>query len=287
MLDRLAHRRTDQAWLGEQRANPNNRAMLLHEGACATVDETSLHLAAATDIPPDAEVTFLGEDGGVVFFAAHVADRSADLQWRGLRELGQIRGHVDLAITAIALDNWMRTHTHCSRCGAPTVAVDAGWSRQCPVDESRHFPRTDPAIIVLVIDVDDRALLGRQLRWQPGWFSTLAGFIEPGETAEAAVRREVLEECGIHLGPAPEDVRYLMSQPWPFPSSLMLGFHASAASVDITVDGEEIVEAQWFHRDELADACREGRVRLPPALSVARKLIEQWYGAELPGDWLR
>jgi NAD+ diphosphatase len=287
MLDRLAHRRTDQIWLSQQRADSRNQVIWLHEGACATIDETTLLLAPASSIPSDADVSFLGEEDGVRYFAAHLVDRVADVEWRGLRELGRVREHVDLAITAIALDNWMRTHTHCPRCGTPTVAVDAGWSRQCPSDESRHFPRTDPAIIVLVIDADDRALLGRQLRWQPGWFSTLAGFIEPGETAEAAVRREVLEECGIRIGPKPADVRYIMSQPWPFPSSLMLGFHASATTVDITVDGDEIVEAHWYSRQELAAACENGSVRLPPAISVARKLIQHWYGADLPGDWLR
>lgn len=287
MFDRLAYRRTDLVWLADQRHDPRNRVIWLHNGACATVDAEELRFGACADIPDDVDVSLLGEADGRVIFAAHVTQADATWQWRGLRDLGLIRDHVDFAITAIALDNWMRAHTHCSRCGIATVSVDAGWARQCPADGSRHFPRTDPAIIVLVVDEDDRALLGRQHRWQPGWFSTLAGFIEPGETAEEALRREVFEESGVVIGSNPTDVRYLMSQPWPFPSSLMLGYHASATSTDITVDGEEIAEAHWFSREELEAACVATTVQLPPPISVARKLIERWYGSGLPGNWLR
>jgi len=157
----------------------------------------------------------------------------------------------------------------------------------CSVDDSSHFPRTDPAVIVLVRDDDDRALLGRQVRWEPTWFSTLAGFVEAGESAEAAVRREVEEESGVRIGTRPEDLQYLGSQPWPFPASLMLGYHAFAADPSIHVDGEEIAEARWLSRAELAQACATGEVSLPPAVSIARKLIERWYGESLPGDWSR
>jgi NAD+ diphosphatase len=136
---------------------------------------------------------------------------------------------------------------------------------------------------VLVRDEHDRALLGRQARWEKGWFSTLAGFVEPGESAEDAVRREVAEESGVRVG----EVVFLGSQPWPFPSSLMFGYHAWATDPSIEVDGTEIEEARWFSRDELAAACREGSVSLPPAVSIARRLIERWYGDELPGDWSR
>lgn len=287
MLDRRVELRTDSAWLEAARRNPDNRVLWVHRGRCAMRDPQHLRLDAVTEILGDPELTLLGDIDGTVIFAAHVDDANEQWLWHGLRELGDLRDDRELAITAIALDNWLRSHTHCSRCGARTEPITAGWARRCPVDNSQHFPRTDPAIIVLVIDGDDRALLGRQGRWQPGWFSTLAGFIEPGETAEQAVRREVAEEVGIAVGLDGPDVRYITSQPWPFPNSLMLGYFATATSTQITVDGEEIVEAHWFSREELEGACAEGTVRLPPAMSVARTLIERWFGSPLPGDWLR
>jgi NAD+ diphosphatase len=167
------------------------------------------------------------------------------------------------------------------------VIAAGGWVRQCPADSSEHYPRTDPAVIMLVRDEFDRALLGHQSIWPDAMFSTLAGFVEPGETAEAAVRREVLEESGIVIGSDPDDVVYLGSQPWPFPSSLMLGYHARAASSDVTVDGVELSEARWFSRDELRVACTEGSVRIPPPISIARRLIERWYGEPMPSSWTR
>jgi NTP pyrophosphohydrolases containing a Zn-finger, probably nucleic-acid-binding len=190
-------------------------------------------------------------------------------------------------VTAVALDNWSRTHRHCPRCGGALTWREAGWSRRCDADEVSHFPRTDPAVIVLVRDEQDRALLGRQGRWEPTWYSTLAGFVEAGESAEAAVRREVAEESGVRIGAAASDIQYLGSQPWPFPASLMLGYHAFAEDPKIDVDGEEIVHARWFSREELAAACESGEISLPPQVSIARKLIERWFGAPLPGDWSR
>ena len=238
----------------------------------------------------EGDLTFLGVDtDGVAVFAQHLGERDGE-EWAELRSVGGLLDARDagLMVTAVALDNWARTHTRCPRCGEPTVPVDAGWARRCPADGTQHFPRTDPAVIVLVRDGDDRALLGRQGRWADGWFSTLAGFVEAGESAEAAVRREVHEESGIVVGDGPDDLHYLGSQPWPFPCSLMLGYHAWTHDPDtIAVDGEEIVEARWFSREELADACATGAVRLPPDISIARRLVERWYGAELPGDWSR
>jgi len=239
------------------------------------------------DVAPRAQhMSFLGiDDSQTPVFSAHLDEVDPRWTWTGLREIGL---HLDarasgLLVTAIALDNWHRTHEHCPRCGAITEVAQAGWSRRCPVDGSQHFPRTDPAVIALVIDRDDRALLGRQGRWQPGWFSTLAGFVEPGESAEHAVRREVREEAGI----AVDALDYLGSQPWPFPGSLMLGYHAWAEHTDIRVDGQEIVEAHWFTRQELQEACRSREVMLPPAISIARKLIERWFGGVIEGDWSR
>ncbi len=193
-----------------------------------------------------------------------------------------------LVVSAIALEQWHQRHTHCPRCGAPTVETQAGWTRTCTNDGSDHFPRTDPAVIMLVHDGADRTLLGRGPQWGEGRFSTLAGFVEPGESLEAAVAREVFEEVGVGV----RDVRYLASQPWPFPASLMIGFFARLdGDAAITLDPVEMAEAAWFTRDEVADAARwtdtDGeadpgrRLRgISPKLSISRFLIDQWLAGE-------
>lgn len=159
-------------------------------------------------------------------------------------------------VHAVALENWQRLHRFCSRCGERTVIAAAGHIRRCQACGAEHYPRTDPAVIMLVTDEEDRALLGRQVHWPEGRFSTLAGFVEPGESIEQSVVREVFEEAGVTVG----EVEYIASQPWPFPSSLMLGFFARATSSEITVDGEEIHEARWFSREDLAAAFESGEV---------------------------
>ena len=283
-IDRCAERRSDDAWLEGAWSDPRTRVIQVCDGAVAVdVSGTELRPVTRHDVPIDAERLLLGTDtDGTTWFAARTPITGPQA---GLREIGaDLTGdEVALATAAIALDNWHRAHPHCARCGASTLSAQAGWVRRCVADGSEHYPRTDPAVIVLVIDDDDRALLGRQGRWQPQWFSTLAGFVEPGESAEAAVRREILEEAGVVVG----DMTYLGSQPWPFPCSLMLGYHAWTADTRIRVDGEEIVEARWFSRAELAAACESGEVALPPAVSIARRLIEHWYGEPLKGDWIR
>jgi NAD+ diphosphatase len=158
--------------------------------------------------------------------------------------------------------------------------VAAGHARHCPVDGSEHFPRIDPAVIMLVTDPDDRCLLARNQQWPQRRVSILAGFVEPGEAAEQAVVREVAEETGI----AVSQVRYLGSQPWPMPQSLMLGFRALASGgLDIHVDQDEIAEARWFSRDDLRRALAADDVLLPPSVSIAHQIIEAWYGEKLPG----
>lgn len=283
-IDRNAEHRSDEDWI--QRAWADERTLVLpvHEGSVPVEPGAPrLRPLSAREVPADSERLLLGTDSdGRTWFAARMPIDGARA---GLREVGaDLSGdEVALATTAIALDNWHAAHPRCSRCGDFTALAQAGWVRRCPAEGSEHYPRTDPAVIVLVLDEDDRALLGRQGRWQPSWFSTLAGFVEPGESAEAAVRREILEEAGVAVG----GMTYLGSQPWPFPCSLMLGYHAWATSTDIAVDGEEIVEARWFSRAELAAACASGEVALPPAVSIARRLIERWYGEPLQGDWIR
>jgi NAD+ diphosphatase len=188
-----------------------------------------------------------------------------------------------LLTQALALSNWHAAHTHCPRCGSPTRVAQSGYVRVCEADGSEHYPRTDPAVIMTVVDDDERLLLGRQAAWPVGRFSTLAGFVEPGEELEAAVRREVHEECGIVV----DDVRYVASQPWPFPASLMCGFTGHAATTDVHVDGVEISEARWFTRASLREALASGEVLAPNRLSIARFLIEDWYGGSLGdlGSW--
>lgn len=196
--------------------------------------------------------------------------------WSGLRDVGAQLGprDVDAYMTAVALTNWHRTHRFCPRCGAPTKAVLAGWVRRCERDGTEHYPRTDPAVIMAVIDEHDRLLLARNAAWPLGRRSVLAGFVEPGERLEAAVAREVSEEVGVLV----DDVTYCDSQPWPFPASLMLGFTARARSGDLRVDADEIVEAEWYTRERLAAAVADGSLGLPGRLSIARRLLELWYG---------
>ena len=289
-VDRAAELRTDEVVLAEVRREPQSRVLrVCDSGARVEVDDAGTRLAFTSAADVEGELSLLGVEDGVAYFAEHVPERDNGT-WGELRRIGADLSARDagLLVTAVALDNWLRTHERCPRCGTTTEFSAGGWARRCPQDGSEHFPRTDPAVIVLVRDRDDRALLGRQGVWEDGWFSTLAGFVEAGESAEAAVRREVQEESGIVIGSGPDDIWYLGSQPWPFPRSLMLGYHAwTDRPDDVLPDGEEIVEVRWFTRDELAAACASGEVRLPPQVSIARRLVERWYGAELPGDWSR
>lgn len=254
----------DVAWLTATEARPDN------------------------DTPtPSGNWVFLGcLPDGSPRFAVSAAGPIPDDELLPVRQLGLADPwSADLRVTvgALAVLNWHRRHPRCPLCGEGTVIDQAGWVRRCPADDSQHFPRVDPAVIMLVIDDAERALLGRQSRWPETWFSTLAGFVEPGETLENAVAREVLEEVGVTVA----DVDYRGSQPWPFPSSLMLGFHATARTTDLSPDLGEIADARWFSRSELRAACESGAVRLPPRFSISRWLIELWFGSELPGDWSR
>ncbi|GIG19313.1 NTP pyrophosphohydrolase [Cellulomonas chitinilytica] len=201
------------------------------------------------------------------------------LAWTALRTVGADLSALEagLATTAVALDAWHARHPRCPRCGAATRVTQAGWVRTCTVDGSEHYPRTDPAVIMAVVDDADRLLLGQSTAWAQDRWSTLAGFVEPGESLEHAVRREVLEETGVVVGA----VEYRGSQPWPFPASLMLGFHARATTTDVHVDGVELARARWFTRDELRDAVDRAEVMPPGPSSIARALVEDWFGGPL------
>lgn len=199
--------------------------------------------------------------------------------WRGLREAGADLDDTDAGVltTAVALANWHSRHRFCPRCGGPTVIEEGGWVRRCTVDDSQHYPRTDAAIIVAVTDDEDRILLARGPHWPEGRLSVLAGFVEAGESLEATVHREVMEEVGLSL----TDLVYRGNQPWPFPASLMVGFTARATTDELTLDPTEIVQAQWFTRGELSFAARSGEIAIPPRVSIARHLIEHWHGGPI------
>jgi NAD+ diphosphatase len=284
--DRAAHRRADQAWLADawQRAQV---VLISPKSATPVVDGRAAFRPAGES--PDGSRRFLGLVSDVPYFAV-TAEPDGD-NWQTLREFGARADELEagLVVSAVALEQWHQRHTHCPLCGAATEETQAGWTRNCVADGSQHFPRTDPAVIMLVHDGADRALLGRGHQWGEGRFSTLAGFVEPGESLEAAVAREVYEEVGVRV----RDIRYLASQPWPFPSSLMLGFVACLdGDPTITLDPVEMAEAEWFTRDELLqardwtdgeDPAIEGtRLRaVPPHLSISRFLIDKWLAGEV------
>lgn len=288
-IDRDAGHRLDEAWLAAAWSHPTTRCFVV-SGGQALVEETEdgrteLVMMPSFEAPlTEAHRYFLGSDAdGVRYFALQkdsLPGRMDDLaRPAGLREAAGLLSERDneLLVHAVALENWQRMHRFCSRCGERTVIAAAGHIRRCPACGAEHYPRTDPAVIMLVTDDDDRALLARQLHWPKGRFSTLAGFVEPGESVEQAVVREVAEEVGVEV----TDPVYLASQPWPFPSSLMLAFTARARSSELRVDGEEIDEARWFSRDELRAALESGEVLPPYPVSIAARLIETWYGKPL------
>ncbi|WP_369793573.1 NAD(+) diphosphatase [Terrabacter sp. Root181] len=196
--------------------------------------------------------------------------------WLTLRQAGEALAPRDAGVftTALALANWHSTHRFCPRCGAPTEPRQAGWVRRCAREGSEHYPRTDPAVIMSVVDPDDRLLLGRGAHWPEGRFSVLAGFVEPGEAFESAVAREVAEEVGVTV----EAVRYLGNQPWPFPSSVMIGFEATTRETELTIDPVEMAEARWVSREEYRDLLRGGTIRTPSGISIAKRIIEHWLG---------
>ena len=224
---------------------------------------------------------FLGRDvNGVGHFLIHHAQESS-VEHEGLRleslrtKVAQFSAlHIDVAMHGQGLANWHSHHPFCSRCGKITQSITGGAVRSCS-EGHQHHPRTDPAIITLIKDRDDRILLGHQASWPEGRFSTLAGFVEPGESFEAALHREVAEESGVRIS----EFNYLGSQPWPFPSSVMIAFEAVTEDPSSArPDGEEIVEIEWFTRQSLLESTSSGRILLPPPISVARAMIDRWYG---------
>ena len=311
-VDRATERRSDAAWVERAWSDPGTRVLVVQDGRALVKgdgDDLELVLVSPAEAPAGTRFLLGIDDDGVAYFGvsgeldtdsmltagdgapepgreAAGRDRSG-YKPTALRQVGAVLSDRDAGLLthAVALANWHDSHTHCPRCGTLTVPAAAGHLTTCPNDGTEHFPRLDPAVIMLVIDPDDRCLLARNAAWPERRMSVLAGFVEPGESIEQAVAREVFEESSLRVG----QIRYLGSQPWPMPRSLMLGFQSVApGGQEIRVDEEEIAEARWFTRAELRAAIDNAELSIAPTSSIARRLIEFWYGSELPdvpGAW--
>ena len=289
-IDRLHHRRRDDAWITEKLESPTagflpvwqSRSFLSLEEAPQPRILTQEELG---ELEAKAEcIVLLGEEAGRAYFALDfppndqsVPESLAALgRFQDLRRVGALldeRGSALLAY-ARAVTYWHRRNRFCGDCGSPTASAEAGHMRVCTNEKCKqqHFPRTDPAVIVL-ISSGEHCLLGRQPVWPERMYSVIAGFVEPGESLEVAVAREAHEETGIRVG----EVRYHSSQPWPFPCSIMLGFTARAKTRDIHLGDDELEDARWITRQELKDAVEQGVIKLPTKISIAYRLIEDWY----------
>jgi NAD+ diphosphatase len=267
-LDRAGERRRDDGWVAAQRADPAARAVLASsEGV--RVSDGRLALVPLEQV--DGEPLLLGLDERGPVFAAEATAPGALM---GLREAAASLPQADggLAAYAAALLGWHRRHRFCANCGHETEIREAGHVRTCPRCGAEHHPRTDPVVIMLVLRGEE-VLLGRQPTWPPGRYSALAGFVEPGESLEEAVAREVREEADVVVGPP----RYVSSQPWPFPASLMLGFVAPWVSGEPQIGDDELEDVRWFSRADVQDAIAgRGTLRLPPPLAIARRLVDGW-----------
>ena len=286
--NRIGLRRTDDEWLAARMSDPATRVLVVAGNRLRPVDGAVEWVAP--DRAPDGTLVLLGDQAGVVHVAVIVApdDAPGDAEeWVPLRAVLTLLAdgtpdQAPLVMHAIGLAEWHHATRFCPRCGGTLVSRAAGHELRCTQCDRAQFPRTDPAVIMAIThgDGDDEAiLLGRNRAWPPGRWSTLAGFCEPGETLEDAVRREVDEEVGVRVG----EVTYFGSQPWPLPASLMLGFTGRATSTDIDVDGAEIEEARWWTRADFEAAGRSGELVVPRGISISSSLIETWFGRPLDG----
>ncbi len=304
-VDRAHTRRLDATWLADSQSSPSTRyvvvwqdeILLENEGdfADASPDQGALlhlqHFSQSELVVlqqqcpgQPSDVVLLGTLGGVTYFAVGIGD-TCDVLGRGLGNGGQfldLRGaatrlsHEEgaLAAQAKAMVHWHRQHRFCGHCGSPMQSEEGGYQLRCTNEACGqvHFPRVDPAIIVLVLR-GERCLLGRQPRWPKTRYSNVAGYVEPGESLETAVAREVAEEAGVVI----RRVEYHSSQPWPFPQALMVGFTAEAETSEITLNDGELADARWFTRAEIRDGLASGLLSLPSPTSISFHLIEDWF----------
>ncbi|MDJ0789360.1 MAG: NAD(+) diphosphatase [Myxococcota bacterium] len=288
-LDRVDARRRDRDWVQSRLAEDRSRVLPVYRGNVLVREGDEPRLAWATNALCDGrETVLLGVAEDVAHFAIDLSDQPDPIEEQGwtdvaaFPELRAIAGRLPPGEAATAAQarhvlDWHSRHRFCPGCGGGTSMEQAGWMRRCKESDcgAEHFPRTDPVVIMLV-QHGDRCLLGRQHGWPVPFHSALAGFVEAGETLEEAVHREVLEEAGVHV----ENVRYLASQPWPFPASLMMGCVADATTTEIAIDDSELEAVDWFERSEVEAALRAptARLALPPPLAIAHQLIRAWIG---------
>jgi NAD+ diphosphatase len=291
-IDRVSDKRYDREWLAARLKDENSRFIpvwrLQHLFTAGKVVEPVFlsHRDVQDCVDTTESTILLGLIGDTAYFAVGLPSEDkappsclADLgQFQDLRPVADLLDEQVAALLAYAraMTYWHCRHRFCGVCGSLTISIEGGYQRLCTNAEcgQRHFPRTDPAIIVLVT-CDDHGLLGRQPSWPPGRYSTIAGFVEPGESLEGAVIREVQEETGVEV----QEVHYHSSQPWPFPSSLMLGFLARAACSEIRVDQRELENACWLTREELKAKLQSGAIKLPTPVAISFRLIEDWFDA--------
>jgi NAD+ diphosphatase len=299
-IERAAERRTDDtaiaALAGDARAGAyviGGDLIVMKKGA--PLNNPLFTVDGANAFGPATETIFLGHLDGAGRFGVGIAPTTAealktreDLLVTDLRSIA-VQGLVDAEhlppiAEAKSVLHWHARHRFCPNCGTATQVVDSGWRRDCPNCKAQHFPRTDPVVIMLVIDrANDRCLLGRSPRFVPTMWSCLAGFIEPGESIEDAVHRETREEAGISCG----QVSYFRSQPWPFPTSLMIGCHAEAVTHDIVVDHKELEDARWFNKDEIVTMLMRKHpqgLSTPPPVAIAHHIIRAWVEDEICFD---
>lgn len=274
-LDRVEERRADPGWVRESWRDP--AAVLLAVGDASVAARRDGRLALGPtrgDYEPERHYLL-----GLIDRRPWFATWADDGELTPLRSImdGLPAAELQAAFTGAGLGRWHANAGFCGRCGSPTRVVRGGQARQCTGCERELYPRTDPAVIVAILDPDGRLLLGRQPSWAPGRVSVFAGFVEMGESLEQAVHREMAEEVALDLS----EITYLGSQPWPFPRSLMVGFRARAAQTGFAAAEGEIEDARWFTVEQLREALASGEVTLPPHTSIARRMIEAWLAGAL------
>ena len=294
-IERAAGTRADAAALGVLQNHPDACVYLIAGELVALKKGANQHdplftLGVAQALGPAAETVFVGLHQDAPRFAIAIEGEAAEavkthpdwllIDLRSIAVKALVDGeHLPPLAQAKALLGWHARHRFCPNCGKQTNPVDGGWRRDCPSCKAQHFPRTDPVVIMLPV-AEGRCVLGRSHRFVRGMWSCLAGFMEPGETIEEAVRRETREECGIMCG----RVTYFASQPWPFPSSLMIGCHTEALSRDIVIDRAELDDARWFTREEVASMllrCHPDDLTTPPEVAIAYHIIRAWVEDEV------